>query len=200
MTTAEGKITAVEGAVATKAEKTYVDEQVEALQGVDAGLGNRITALENKFGGAEGSVEDQIADAKQAAIDAAAADATSKANAAEAAAKGHAYSLNTAMNSRVEALEAIDHDHSNKAELDLIVSGDKAKWDDAYAKRHEHSNLAVLEGITAAKVTAWDAAEGNAKTYADGLNTAMDSRVDAIESWHANFMEVSEEEINALFA
>ena len=200
MTTAEGKITAVEGAVATKAEKTYVDEQVQALQGVDTGLDNRLKAIEGKFGGAEGSIEDQIADAQAAAIAAAAADATSKANAAETAAKGHADSLNTAMNTRVEALEAIDHDHSNKSELDLIASGDKAKWDEAYTKRHEHSNLTVLEGITSAKVTAWDAAEGNAKTYADGLNTAMNTRVEALELWHTNFTEVSEEEINALFA
>lgn len=200
VTTLEGKMTTVEGAVATKAEKTYVDEQVQALQGADTGLGNRITALENKFGGAEGSVEDLIADAKQEAIDTAAGDATTKAGNAETAAKNHADSLNTAMDARVQALEAIDHDHANKAELDLIASGDKAKWDEAYAKRHEHSNLTVLEGITAAKVTAWDAAEGNAKTYADGLNTAMNTRVEALETWHANFVEVSEEDINNLFA
>lgn len=200
MDTAEGKITALEGASALHAEKTYVDEQVQALQGVDTGLGNRITALENKFGGADGSVEDMIADAQAAAEATAAADATAKANAAEAAAKGHADSLNTAMNTRVEALEAIDHDHANKAELDLIASGDKAKWDEAYAKRHEHSNLSVLEGITAAKVSAWDAAEGNAKTYADGLNTAMNTRVAALEGWHENFVECSQEDIQGLFA
>jgi uncharacterized protein YqgV (UPF0045/DUF77 family) len=200
MDTAEGKITAVEGAVATKAEKTYVDEQVQALQGVDSGLDTRLKAVEAKFGEGEGNVESQISTAKQEAIDAAAADATSKANAAEAAAKGHADSLNTAMNTRVEALEAIDHDHANKAELDLIASGDKAKWDTAAGKAHEHSNLSVLEGITSAKVTAWDAAEGNAKGYADGLNTAMDTRVVALETWHNNFTEVSEDEINALFA
>ena len=57
--------------------------------------------------------------------------ADEKAGAAEAAAKKHADELNTAMNGRVEALEAIDHDHANKAELDLIASGDKAKWDAA---------------------------------------------------------------------
>lgn len=74
--------------------------------------------------------------------------------AAEAAAKEHATGLNTAMNTRVEALEAIDHDHSNKT---------------------------VLDGITAEKVTAWDAAEQNAKDYADGLNTTMDGRVAALE-------------------
>ena len=71
------------------------------------------------------------------------------------------------MNTRVEALEAIDHDHANKAELDLIASGDKAKWDAAAAKAHEHANKDVLDGITSAQILAWDAAEANAKAYAD---------------------------------
>ena len=52
-------------------------------------------------------------------------------------------------------------------------------------KAHTHENEDVLEGITAEKVEAWDAAqsnaEANAKTYADGLNTAMDTRVKALE-------------------
>lgn len=200
MDTAEGKITAVEDAVATKVEQSVYNEKVEALEEADAGQVERIAALEAKFGDGEGSVADQIADAQAAAEATAAADATSKANAAEAAAKGHADSLNTAMNTRVEALEAIDHDHANKAELDLIAEGDKAKWDAAAGKAHEHSNLAVLEGITSAKVTAWDAAEGNAKTYADGLNTAMNTRVATLESWHENFVECSQEDIQGLFA
>lgn len=80
-------------------------------------------------------------------------------NTAIATAKGeavsHADDLNTAMNTRVEALEAIDHDHANKT---------------------------VLDGITAEKVAAWDAAEQNAKDHADGLNTAMDERVEALEN------------------
>lgn len=71
---------------------------------------------------------------------------TGYADQAEADAKAHADSLNTAMNTRVEALEAIDHDHSNKG---------------------------VLDGITAEKVSAWDAAEQNAKDYADGEITKL---------------------------
>lgn len=82
-------------------------------------------------------------------------DAKGAAAAAQAAAEGHADGLNTAMNARVEALEAIDHDHANKT---------------------------VLDGITAEKVAAWDAAEGNAKGYADGLDEAMDERVAALEA------------------
>ena len=201
MDTAEGKITAVEGAVATKAEKTYVDEQVQALQGVDSGLDTRLKAIEDKFGGADGSVEDQIADAKAEAITeataAAATDATNKANAAEAAAKGHADGLNTAMNARVEALEAIDHDHSNKAELDLIASGDKSKWDTAAAKAHEHGNKTVLDGITAENITTWNTVTSKA---AQSDLTAVSDRVTTLETWHNNFTEVSEEEINGLFA
>ena len=48
-------------------------------------------------------------------------------------------------------------------------------------KAHEHANKDVIDGITAEKVAAWNAAEGNAKTYADGLNTAMDARVQVVE-------------------
>lgn len=100
-------------------------------------------------------VGDETVAAQIAALDLANSyDAKGAAAAAESAAKAHANGLNTAMNTRVEALEAIDHDHSNKA---------------------------VLDGITAEKVTAWDAAEGNAKAHATGLNTAIDTRVKALE-------------------
>ena len=85
------------------------------------------------------------ADAAQAAA-IAAADTTAKgyADAAQAAAiaaaNEHANGLNTAMNTRVEALEALDHDHENKE---------------------------VLDAITAEKVALWDGAEQAAKDYAD---------------------------------
>lgn len=82
-------------------------------------------------------------------------DAKGDAAAAETAAKSHADGLNTAMDERVQALEAIDH---------------------------EHDNADVLDGITAEKVAAWDAAEQNAKDHADGLNTTMDGRVAALEA------------------
>lgn len=181
---------------ATAAVQTALNEAVDALEAADEDMAGRLDALEGRFSG-EGSVEGLIATAKQEAIDAAASDATSKADAAEAAAKGHADSLNTAMNTRVEALEAIDHDHSNKAELDLIASGDKAKWDEAYAQRHEHSNKTVLDGITAENITTWNTVTSKA---AQADLTAVGDRVTAIETWHANFVEVSEEEINAMFA
>ena len=102
---------------------------------------------------------------------------------AEKNAKDHADGLNTAMNTRVEALEAIDHDHANKAELDLIATGDKAKWDATAEKAHTHTfNETELNKIAEGDVAKWNAAEQNAKDYADGLDGAMNTRVEALET------------------
>lgn len=183
---------------AAQTAQSNVEAEAERAAGVEGGLDSRLQTVEAKFGDGEGTVADMIADAKQEAIDTAASDATTKANTAETNAKGYADGLNTAMNGRVEALEAIDHDHSNKALLDSYTQTE-ANLADAVAKKHEHSNLSVLETVTSAKITAWDAAEGNAKNYADGLNATMSGRMDAVELWQTNMVEVSEAEINALF-
>lgn len=87
----------------------------------------------------------------------------------------------TALAGRVTTLEGATHTHANKALLDTYTQTE-ADLADAVAKKHEHTNKTVLDGITSEKVTAWDAAEQNAKGYADGLNTAMDARVDALEA------------------
>ena len=81
-------------------------------------------------------------------------DAKGAAATAESNAKSHATQLNTAMDGRVAALEAIDHEHANAAELAKIADGDVAKW---------------------------NAAEQNAKDYADGLDEAMAERVKTLE-------------------
>ena len=97
------------------------------------------------------------------------------------------------------------HSHDNADVLSDITATDVENWDDAMTKKHTHANATVLDNITTEKVAAWDAAEENAKdyadsladsydaagtaaqaladakTYADGLNTAMDARVDALE-------------------
>ena len=194
----EGRVDTLEGEMdAVEGRCTTIEGNITSLQGEDTAIKGRLDALEEAV---SESVANDIATAKQEAIEAAAADAANKDVVVLSEAQNYADGLNTAMDARVQVVEGKAHEHANKAELDLIVSGDKAKWDEAYGKMHEHSNKSVIDGITAEKVAAWDAAEGNAKTYADGLNTAMDSRVTAIETWHSNFVEVSEEEINALFA
>ena len=190
-----GRIDELSGVVETKAaaaDLTTLGERVTAAEGKVSTLEGemdtvegRLDTLEGKFTG-EGSVEGQIAAAKQEAIDTAAGDATSKANAAEAAAKAHADGLNTAMSARVDALELIDHDHANKAELDLIASGDKAKWDAAAAKAHEHANSAELAKITDGDVAKWNAAQANAEATAaaalDTAKTELEGKITAAET------------------
>lgn len=87
----EGKINAkAESSVVTELSgKVSANEQaITALQGADTTLSGRIDALEGQLG-ESGSVADDIATAKQEAIDAAALDATTKANTAESNAKGY---------------------------------------------------------------------------------------------------------------
>ena len=58
-------------------------------------------------------------------------------------------------NPRLEALEAVDHEHTNKAELDLIESGDKAKWDAVVQKVGElPADKTVVQMIADAKTDA----------------------------------------------
>lgn len=68
-----------------------------------------------------------------------------------------------------------------------VIEGDlgtdlAAKINAASGAQHTHNNEDVLDGITAEKVAAWDSAEADAIAHADGLNTAMDTRVGALET------------------
>ena len=179
--TLQTDLDAAEVALAQKAEQTALDAEVTAREAADNALGERLDAVETKLGDGEGSVSSQIATAKQEAIDAAAADATTKANQALADAKKYADEEDAKIETRVANLEADTHTHANKALLDTYTQTE-ANLADAVAKKHTHANAAVLDGITAEKVSAWDAAEQNAKDHADGLNTAMTSKVDTIDA------------------
>lgn len=63
ITTAEGKIADLEDAVATKVEVETYNAKITELAGADTTLSGRIDALDAKFGEGEGSVEDMISDA-----------------------------------------------------------------------------------------------------------------------------------------
>ena len=178
VTTLEGQMTTVQGAVATKVEQEAYNTKVAALEEADANQVERIATLEAKFGDGENSVSDMIADGV--------ADAVAQAEAKDAQvlvdAKAYADQEVGKDRERLDALEAIDHDHANKAELDLIASGDKAKWDEAYAKRHEHANAAELAKVVDGDVSKWNAAEQNAKDYAKGLDDATNTKVDGVDA------------------
>ena len=188
--------------IGKKADTTALNSAVQALEGVDAGLSSRLDAVEGKLGNGEGNVASMIATAKQEAIESAtataSADATSKANAAEAAAKGHADSLNTAMDARVAAVEAASATHALASDLTALTT-----------------RVGTAEGKVSTLETEMDAVEAKAaanETAIGTINTelakkaaqadleAVSGRVTAIETWHENFVEVSEAEINALFA
>ena len=107
---------------------------------------------------------------------------------AEKNAKDYADGLNTAMNTRVEALEAIDHTHDNKELLDSYTQTE-ANLADAVAKKHSHTfDETVLNGITAAKVADWDDAVSKEHTH-----TFVDTDVeDAISKKHSHTFVESE--------
>ena len=196
MDTAEGNISGLEGSVATKAEKTYVDEQVLALQGVDSGLADRIAAVEGRFTG-EGSVEGLIAAAKQEAIDAAASAADSKDEVILAAAKKYADDEDAKIESRVGALETASGTHalaSDLTALDGRVGVVEGKVSTLEGK------MTAVEALAAANKAAHEAnAAAIALKASQADLEAVSGRVTTLETWHNNFTEVSEAEINALF-
>ena len=168
-----------------KADATALEAAVEALEGVDAGIIERLESVEGQLTGGTGSVATQIATAKQEAIDAAvsaaATDATNKANAAESAAKTYADGLNTAMDTRVKVVEGKAHEHSNKTVLDGITAEKVTAWDGAVSKQHEHSNKSELDKIVDGDKAKWDAASAKAHTHenADVLNGITSEKVSA---------------------
>ena len=78
----------------------------------------------------------------------------------------------TAVADRVTTLEGASHTHANKAELDKIADGDKAKWDAAEQNAKDYAN--GLAGNYDAAGSAI-AAETAAKSYADSLAANYDA-------------------------
>jgi len=160
--------------------KSYADTEIgkekTRAEGIEGGLDSRIQALEDKFGDGTGTVEAQI-------------------EAAQEAAEKHADDLNTAMDTRVKAVEGAKHTHTNLALLETYTQTE-ANLADAVAKKHNHTNSAVLNGITAGKVTDWDNA---AAAIADG--GSLEVRIDALEGKVGDgFVAITNAEIDTMFA
>ncbi len=110
----------------------YVTDAIAALKIGDYAKAADLTALAARVTTAEGKLNTLTgADTVEGSVAKALKDA-----------KAYTDEKDTAMDTRMDAVEGKAHEHSNKAELDKIADGDKAKW---------------------------DAAEQNAKDYADGL-------------------------------
>lgn len=209
MDTAEGKITAVEGAVATKVEKSAYDEKVSALENADSGLDTRLKAVEGAVG-STGSVTTAIEAAKNEAIETAATDASTKADKALADAKAHANGLNSAMDTRVSAVEGKAHVHENAEELALVQTGDVAKWNGIEAKANAYTD-GKINTVNASITAVSDKADANEKAIATKAEeSAVSSLNDTVEDVKAevaantsainSFVAMSVESIHAMFA
>lgn len=132
VTTAEGKITALEESVAGLGDMAAKDNVSEA--DLDAELKEKVNAAaEGNHSHANKTVIDGITSEKVAAWDA-----------AEQNAKDYADGLNTAMNTRVIAVEEKAHTHSNKTVLDGITADVVAGWNNKgniYYSASEPENL-----------------------------------------------------------
>ena len=106
-----------------------------------------------------------------------------RAKAAEAQAltdaQTYADGLNTAMNTRVEALEDDTHTHANKALLDTYDQTN-ADIKDAVEKKHAHANKAELDKIVDGDKAKWDAATNAINAFMDAENVG-DAVVDTLK-------------------
>lgn len=163
--TLAGRVTTVEGAVATKAESSVVEE-----------ISGKVTTLEEKVDVAK--VSEAIATAKQEAIDTAAGDATTKASSAETNAKGYTdaeitklanvYDAKGAANTALTDAKAYTDTEIGKLSYDEAGAAAQALVDaKAYA-----DGLAVNYDAAGSAATA----ETNAKAYADGLAGNYDAK------------------------
>lgn len=196
-----------DGDVIVVGEKEYVFNNGAFVEFGDVSAeGDRISELETAMGEAEGAIADNTA-----AIE------------GEAKRAGEAES---ALSGRIDALEAIDHEHANKSVLDGITAEKVASWDGAQAAAEATASAALsaakteLEGkinaasgaasaaqskadeayaLAGTKATMTEveakgyatetkagelasAAQTAAESHADGLNTAMNTRVAALEA------------------
>lgn len=103
------------------AAKALEEGQVTTNKNAIAGLDTRVSSLETLVGDSD-SVDTKIATAKSEAIEAAAADAKSKADKALEDAKAYTDGKDTAMNARVEALEAVKFVAITTEEIDALFT------------------------------------------------------------------------------
>lgn len=92
----------------------------------------------------------------------------------------------TALAGRVTALEETAAGLGDMATKDIVTEADldaalAEKVNSAAEGNHSHANKEELDKIAVGDKAKWDAAEQNAKDYADGLNEAMDGRMQAVE-------------------
>lgn len=169
-----------EGAVSTDVV-SYIGEAIAALSIGDyakasdlAAAVERIAALEGKMTTAEGKIA--VNEGAISALDGRMGTAEGKITTAEG---------------KIADLEGKAHEHANKDELDLIASGDKAKWDAAAEKAHTHTFVEEeLNKIAEGDVAKWNAAQANAEATAAAALDAYKESNNAAVALKANAADV----------
>ena len=191
----------------------YIQEAVAAektrAEGVEDTLAEKIEALESSIGDG-GSVADMIAEAVaaetearktavsevQADADKGIADAAAALKAAQDAAT-QATSLNNAMDERVAAVEAASATHALASDLTALANRVTTAEGEIDTLQSE---MNAVEALAAANKSAHEANAAAIALKADitALNAVSD-RVTTLETWHENFEEMSEDDVNNLF-
>ena len=193
------------GALPEDIDQTTVVAYVETLvaaekaraEGIEAGLESRLQAVEGAVG-ESGSVADDIATAKQEAIDAAALAADAKDEAILAAAKKYADDEDANIESRVDALETASGTHALKSEVEAVAGRVTTLEGEMDTAQGDIDAVEALAAANDAAIKALQTAVAGKASQAD-LDAAV-ARIATKEAEIASFVEVSEAEINALFA
>lgn len=211
--TLQGNIDTLSGTVDTKAAQADLESAVERIETAEGDIDKNaedIAALQAKFGEGEGSVADMIADAVAAeaelrvagdeAAEASAAAALAAANAAQAAAEAADAKAQTAQD-EVDALELVVDTKAAASDVTTLqgkvstLEGDmtQAKSDIDAVEALAAANQAAIAALQEASATHATKAELQAESErAVAKENSLQAAIDA-------FVEVSEEEINALF-
>lgn len=176
--------------VALNEAKAYTDEK-------DGAMDTRMKAVEAQLGSGEGSVAEQIAAAKQEAIDAASADATTKANKALSDAQTYADGKVAENKALIDA---------NTGEITTL----KGRMDTAEGDIDAIQESLAEGGATAAAIAEAKKAGTDAQAGVDGLTPRVKANEDNIAA-HADrltalegkvgdgFKEITKAEIDAMF-
>ena len=202
----EGKI----NLKAAQADLEALDGRVETAEGAIEDNAGAIAELQAKFGEGEGSVADMISDAVAAeaalrvagdeAAEASAAAALAAAQAAQSAAEA-ADGKAVAAQGEVDALELVVD--TKAAASDVTALAGRVTTAEGKITTLE-GEMDAVEALAAANASAIEALQAASETHA--TQTALQAEIDravakenAIEAKVDAFVEVSEEEINALF-
>ena len=174
------------------------DAEAERAKGVEGGLDTRLQAVEAQLGDGENSVAELIATAKQEAIESAAQDASNK----DAVILSEAQKYADAEDAKIETTvaELATTVGTKAAQADLTALAGRVTTAEGEIDTLQ-TEMDAVEALAAANKAAHEAnAAAIALKASQADLTAVSDRVGVLEAWHNNFTEVSEEEINSLFA